>query len=97
MAGFGPGATEWGKGGGVGWGKGVGWALGPWEALWAPWGEVWWVGGVAGPLVSIDPIDPFKGIPTVDPHLYGSAGSHFVWRISVAPLSAIWIRTHMGT
>ena len=33
--------------------------------------------GVAGPLVPIGPIDPFKWIPNVDPHLYGSAGSHF--------------------
>ena len=36
--------------------------------------------GVAGPLVPIGPIDLFKGIPIVDPHLYGSAGSHFVLR-----------------
>ena len=35
-------------------------------------------GGGGGPLVPIGPIDPFKGIPIVDPHLYGSAGSHFV-------------------
>ena len=33
---------------------------------------------MAGPLIPIGLIDPFKGIPIVDPHLYGSAGSHFV-------------------
>ena len=62
---------------------GEGGVVGP-GALWGPagpWGGVWGVGGgrgVAGPLVPIGPIDPFKGIPIVDPHLYGSAGSHFV-------------------
>ena len=33
---------------------------------------------MAGPLVPIGPMDPFKGIPIVDLHLYGSAGSLFV-------------------
>ena len=79
--GVGLGEGGWGKGGGVGWGKGVGWALGPWEALGGPGEGAGGLGvgeGVAGPLLPIGPIDPFKGIPTVDPHLYGSAGSHFV-------------------
>ena len=71
----------WGKGAGVGWGKGVGWALGPWRGPGGPWGGGWGVGGgrgVAGPLVPIGLMDPFKGLPVVDPHLYGSAGSHFL-------------------
>ena len=78
---MGLGEGGWGKGGGVGWGKGVGWALGPWGALGRGWGVGG--GGMAGPLVPIGPIDPFKGIPIVDPHLYGSAGSHFVWQFSL--------------
>ena len=62
-----------GGGGGVGPG-----ALGrPGRALGRGSGGAGW-GRVAGPLVPIGPIDPFKGIPIVDPHLYGSAGSHFV-------------------
>ena len=34
----------------------------------------------------VGPMDPFKGIPIVDPHLYGSAGSFFV--------SLVWKRIY---
>ena len=40
-------------------------------------------GRVARPLVPIGPIDPFKGIPVVDPHLYGSTGYHFVASVAL--------------
>ena len=36
---------------------------------------------------AIAKIDPFKGIPIVDPHLYGSAGSHFVASSSALKLN----------
>ena len=85
--GVGLGRVGWGKGSGVGWGKGVGWALGPWGALGRGSGRSG-VGGVAGPLVPIGPIDPSKGIPTVDPHLYGSAGSHFVNLLTLTVLDS---------
>ena len=79
---MGLGEGGWGKGGGVGWGGGRGWG-GPW----GPGGPLGGPGeGVGGLGVGGDdrtpgpygPIDPFKGIPIVDPHLYGSAESHFV-------------------
>ena len=83
-------------------GEGVGWALGRWGDLGGPGsgrgsGGFRGVGGVAGPLVPIVPIDPFKGIPIVDPHLYGSTGSHFVCDhlsglgLSCALLSAVLV------
>ena len=66
-----------GEGGGVGPG-----ALGgPGEALGRGLGVLGGGRGVAGPLIPIGPIDPYWihfvhfVLPTVDPHLYGSAGS----------------------
>ena len=84
--GVGLGRVGWGKG--VGWGGGRGWG-GPWGPGEGFGGSGW--GGMAGPLVPFGPMDPFKGILIVGPHLYGSAGSHFVCAFELVALAVISI------